>query len=359
MGAARAEQKGSNMPFRFIANALIAAAVFVLAVVWCSCHSTAVAATIVDDVFYEGADGSIVVRDVVFDWGGAHFDGEYTGIDYPAVALPDEGTVEILIRAQPHAAAVLDTRGADARLAGDLYLGIVDGPHPTPTLENAVAGQVFLTIDPDGGTNPGLLPGVLSSTIVTDGAWHIISASFGSGGLTLYIDGVLEDTAASITVQPINSIVTLGDFDDAAVFAALSFLGEILRFRTSDVQNDVTPLCEGLPTLDDDCLMITGVLPDVVRDRVLLLDQNAPNPFNPTTTLTFELYERSAATLCVYDMVGRLVAVLIGNEIVDKGRHETTWNGTDDSGRQMSSGTYFYHLTAGGYSATRRMVLLK
>ncbi|MFH1842401.1 MAG: T9SS type A sorting domain-containing protein [bacterium] len=321
--------------------------------------SSVIAATIIDDIFYEGAESSIAVRYVVFDQDGAHFDGEYTGIDYPATALPAGGTVEILIRTQRSGDVVMDTRGADPRLPGDLVLSIASGPYGSSTLQDAVAGQVFFTIDPDGGNNPGLLPGVLSSTIITDGAWHIISVSYGSGGLAMYIDGVLEDTAPSITAQPIYSIVTLGDFDDALITAAFSILGEILRFRTSDVQNDVTPLCEGLPTLEDDCSVITGILPDVVLGRAPLLEQNTPNPFNPSTTLAFELFEQSTASLFVYDVAGRLVAVLLGNEILNEGRHETTWNGRNSQGLAAPSGTYFYRLTAGKYTETRRMVLVR
>ncbi|MFH2053292.1 MAG: FlgD immunoglobulin-like domain containing protein [bacterium] len=317
----------------------------------------AVSATIVDDTFYEGAEASIAVRNVVFGQDGARFTSLYAGIDYAGESLPVEGTVEILLRTSA-SGAVLDTRGADLRLPGDLYLGVVSGPYGSSTLQNAIAGQVFFTIDPGPGTNPGLLPGVLSTTILTDGDWHVISVSFGAGGLALYIDGVLEDTAESITVQPIDSIVTLGDFADQFVPAGFSFLGEILRFRTSDVQNDVTPLCEGMPTLYDNCT-VAGIIPDIGTDRFLLLDQNAPNPFNPHTIIAFELGKREAVSLRVFDVSGRLVRSLIDGEVFDPGRHEAIWNGRDDSGRQCASGTYFYRLEAGQYSETKRMVLVK
>ena len=64
-------------------------------------------------------------------------------------------------------------------------------------------------------------------------------------------------------------------------------------------------------------------------------------------------------TLRVFDMAGRLVRNLVTAEPHTPGRHEVVWNGRDDSGRQVASGTYFYRLEAGGFFETKRMVLVK
>ena len=66
--------------------------------------------------------------------------------------------------------------------------------------------------------------------------------------------------------------------------------------------------------------------------RALLL-QNTPNPFNPQTTIVFEIPEQATMSLLVFDVSGRLVRVLIDNEIIEGGRHEAVWNGRDDTGR--------------------------
>jgi hypothetical protein len=58
-------------------------------------------------------------------------------------------------------------------------------------------------------------------------------------------------------------------------------------------------------------------------------------------------------------MSGRLIRRLVVSKVIPAGTRETIWNGTDDLGRPVASGTYFYRLTAGGYSETRRMVLVK
>ncbi len=89
------------------------------------------------------------------------------------------------------------------------------------------------------------------------------------------------------------------------------------------------------------------------------LKQNVPNPFNPQTTIAFDLPHKGAVSVQVLDVAGRIVKKLIEGEVYSNGRHEVVWNGRDDAGRQVASGTYFYRLEAGSYSETKRMVLVK
>jgi beta-glucanase (GH16 family) len=84
-----------------------------------------------------------------------------------------------------------------------------------------------------------------------------------------------------------------------------------------------------------------------------------PNPFNPSTTISYSLDDRRGVRLGIYDVSGRLIKMLVNAVASDAGRHEIVWNGRDETGREVSSGTYFYRLDAGGYTETREMVLLK
>lgn len=88
------------------------------------------------------------------------------------------------------------------------------------------------------------------------------------------------------------------------------------------------------------------------------LEQNYPNPFNPSTTIGFVLPHESHITLSVYDIQGRLVKTL-KNGTVQGGYGEVVWDGEDQSGDAVSSGVYFYRLTAGDQTITRKTVLLK
>jgi hypothetical protein len=84
-----------------------------------------------------------------------------------------------------------------------------------------------------------------------------------------------------------------------------------------------------------------------------------PNPFNPQTTIAFDLPSEQVVNLSVYDVSGRLVDVIVDNEIAARGRNEVVWRGRDMAGRVVSSGVYFYRLEAGSSTKTERMVLVK
>ena len=88
------------------------------------------------------------------------------------------------------------------------------------------------------------------------------------------------------------------------------------------------------------------------------LSQNAPNPFNPSTTIRFTLPASERVGLAVYAADGALVRMLV-DETRDRGPHHVAWDGRDSAGNPVGSGVYFYRLTAGKFSDSRKMVLLK
>jgi hypothetical protein len=94
------------------------------------------------------------------------------------------------------------------------------------------------------------------------------------------------------------------------------------------------------------------------KSYALELDQNAPNPFNPTTTISFTLPERSRVRLAIYDVEGRIVSELI-DDVVEDGYREYVWDGKNSEGNPVSSGVYFYRLTVGDRTLTKKMVCLK
>jgi hypothetical protein len=88
------------------------------------------------------------------------------------------------------------------------------------------------------------------------------------------------------------------------------------------------------------------------------LDQNYPNPFNPETVISYQLTKPEHVSLKIYDSLGRLVRVLIDSE-KGAGRYKTNWNGTDETGNFVTSGIYFYTISAGEFSQTKKMILMK
>jgi hypothetical protein len=88
------------------------------------------------------------------------------------------------------------------------------------------------------------------------------------------------------------------------------------------------------------------------------LGQNHPNPFNPGTTIPWALTEYSRVTIEVFDTAGRKVKTVL-DDYRDRGYGSEEWDGLNDRGEPAPSGVYFYRLRAGGYTATRKMVLLR
>ena len=85
---------------------------------------------------------------------------------------------------------------------------------------------------------------------------------------------------------------------------------------------------------------------------------NFPNPFNPYTTIQFTIGDVGNVVINVYNVRGQRVRTLL-NDYREPGHHSVIWNGTDDSGRALSSGIYLYRIVAGENKATRRMLLMK
>ena len=88
------------------------------------------------------------------------------------------------------------------------------------------------------------------------------------------------------------------------------------------------------------------------------LNQNAPNPFNPSTVVGYQLPEAGLVRLAIYNLLGQEVRVLV-NETKEAGALTATWDGADELGRRVASGVYLYRIQAGEFSASRRMLLLK
>ena len=83
-----------------------------------------------------------------------------------------------------------------------------------------------------------------------------------------------------------------------------------------------------------------------------------PNPFNPITTLRYELPENSLVTITIYDMLGKELKTLI-NQTQDAGYNSVIWNATNDYGKPVSAGIYLCQIKAGEYISIKKMVLLK
>jgi len=131
----------------------------------------------------------------------------------------------------------------------------------------------------------------------------------------------------------------------------------------------IPDLSEGYPNFD----LVAGLIPNTrlffetetsIGNQELTplstpnLRGNYPNPFNPSTTITFDMVRESPVSIDVYNIKGQKVKT-IADEMYGIGTHKVVWNGEDFSGKPVASGVYFYRMTTSEYSQTRKMVLMK
>ena len=90
----------------------------------------------------------------------------------------------------------------------------------------------------------------------------------------------------------------------------------------------------------------------------LILHHNYPNPFNPVTTLRYDLPEDAMVSITIYDMMGRIVKTMV-NVDQTAGHKSIQWNATNNVGQPVSAGLYLYTIEAGEFRQTKKMVLLK
>ena len=144
------------------------------------------------------------------------------------------------------------------------------------------------------------------------------------------------------------------------VFPDGSILTTPLNFDGKDL--DMLGATDGMAReLLDEAYRQLGLEKSTSLPKAFALSQNSPNPFNPSTTISYSIPDNSqelAVKLSVYNIRGQLVRTLV-DDFQAPGTYNVNWDGTDAMGRQVSSGVYFYRLRAGDFSQTRKMLLVK
>jgi len=168
-----------------------------------------------------------------------------------------------------------------------------------------------------------------------------------TGDLTLLNTTQLTDNTISFPYQELYTIINnAGLTNISGTWTIKATDGEYTTFAIGD------PL---FLTID---ISAVSVNEGVILPTEFALHHNYPNPFNPVTTIKYDLPEDVLVTMLIYDIMGRQVNILI-NEYKQAGYRSIQWDGRDNYGRLLGTGMYFCQIEAGSYSMVRKMVLLK
>lgn len=173
----------------------------------------------------------------------------------------------------------------------------------------------------------------------TDAHYQIDRLESGEGNILFtseddYVRTILNQNR---TYRTIVSSPILGAFKDGNQLNLKAYLmGEYINFLTATESDNE---------------------PQIITPSFQLIG-NYPNPFNPETTISFEINEERNTTLNIYNLKGQKVKTLINREL-KAGSHSIGWNGTDTNGNSVASGVYLYKLQSGKYTSTKKMILMK
>ncbi len=158
--------------------------------------------------------------------------------------------------------------------------------------------------------------------------------------------------------------------DNATVSQAITYVGNMLidgDDSNDELAKDIAEIIvndqivgAGVIPLDIGQIAYSPPKPDSVDDvpSMILSAGNYPNPFNPVTTITYELKRDLPVDLAIYNVLGQKVRDLVRGEI-QMGLNAVSWDGRDDAGRQLVSGVYFYRLKVGVEVVTNRIVMIR
>jgi hypothetical protein len=184
-------------------------------------------------------------------------------------------------------------------------------------------------------------------------------------GYNLYrrmVDSLEHEKMASFTKQQVNnSKISLVANDFFKVNDSLIVGSSPYTYTDSGLTNGVEYeyLLKAVElNKENSVASTTGTAGNETTPEAFSLAQNYPNPFSSATTISFALPQDCPVQLSIYDISGRLVTNLL-NDNLTAGNYTLPWMGTDESGKEVSSGMYICHLTAGSYHAAVKLVLTR
>ena len=199
---------------------------------------------------------------------------------------------------------------------------------------------------------------------------HISFPALGSGTTnswaTDYIRLLPEELNYSLHLE-VNHPINLGVIrksDEVVSTVDFFVVDDVLDLNLPEMTDEYDQMILVLPNSDNSSLSYNYEITSYVSVENYELEitnyelTNYPNPFNPETTISFDLSQDSKVNITVYNIKGQKIKTLI-NEQIQKGKHTTIWYGFDENNKPVSSGIYIYKVKAGTEESIKRMLLLK
>jgi hypothetical protein len=308
----------------------------------------------------------------------------------PELNLVDALTVEAWIK------PVGWGEGSEGQRFGEIldknrFVATLIGPHPSST-NYCLSCRIYQETGPTSFSN------TLENSIILDGWQHVAVTYSPSTGVSMYINGVLQEIIQN--VAPSHSIADNNAYDlyvgNSAVHSA-TFDGAIDEVRVWNIVRTGDQIEAGMSdtlsgtenglvaywrmnegnglTADDlsgngnqlsagDITWVAGTpfLPTSSHEeptpRHFSLSDGSPNPFRSTTSIAYSIPERTHVRLALYDILGREVRTLLSG-VQEAGYHSVLWDGRSDDHQVVPSGVYFCRVEAGPISAISRCVLMR
>ncbi|KAA3604453.1 MAG: T9SS C-terminal target domain-containing protein [Calditrichaeota bacterium] len=183
------------------------------------------------------------------------------------------------------------------------------------------------------------------------------------------IDAGLEEDNGENSFDPLNSSTPPISFDTSVRVENLSTsttvhaVGNYWGIPEEELNTNGSAYFDGTINWSPALFAKPTQLPKVTTEIIpesFSLKQNYPNPFNPSTTIEYWIPNQGEGfvTLKIYNVLGQEVKTLV-NEVRQTGIHKILWNGTDENGKSVASGVYFYRINAGDFVSSKKLLLLK
>ncbi len=230
-----------------------------------------------------------------------------------------------------------------ADLNGDGIINILD----VITLVNLVLGSRSVDVGEAIGTKASLITSMQAASITADG-------NIAGFQLTVNADDLQVNKNLPLTVK--SALV-----NDQYVIIGYGVSGEVLDgknqteiFSAAGGYEITSAIIANETSQSMEVNIAEAVLPETFE-----LNQNFPNPFNPSTDISFSIGSDDFINLNIYDIQGRLIRSLIDNGFTPAGTYSFTWNGLNQYGTHVPSGMYLYKLESSEQTITRKMVMMK